>query len=149
MKRITFVAITAVLAACGGAEVGSTTTTSASVREAEPAWSPSPLSGDSQMPFDVLDDEPAPINPRTQRDVDLAERASHVHDAKISADALDAIVHDAVLPPSAKHIHVSTRARLVTLYGHVRTRSERQEIVLKVLDVPGVRDVNDQIEIAP
>jgi BON domain-containing protein len=96
-----------------------------------------------------LKDEPAPLDPRTQRDLDIAAHAAQVSDLKNSAAVRVALLEDVNLEPAARTVDITTFAGTVTLRGHVRLRSERQEIEIRVRSIPGVRDVDDRIEIAP
>jgi hypothetical protein len=135
MTRIMFVWITAALVGCGTTHVDSTTTTSANVtpnRVAVPVWSPSPQVGDSQMPFDL---PPALIRENP--------------DAKITSMVLESILIDANLSPRAKEVGITTHDGRVTLSGNVPTEHERQRIDNRARSVPGVRVVEDRMEIEP
>lgn len=154
------VCFAAALAACESyTHVDTPTTTSANVppgtaqTTAPPVWSTAPDPNDSQMPFDLPknlpSEEPAPVNPRIDHELEIDARAAAVRDAKITADIHDGIVNDPNLSPAAREVEVTTSARKVTLKGRVKTEQERMDIDLKARSQPGVVDVDDQIELVP
>jgi hypothetical protein len=94
-------------------------------------------------------EEPAPANPRVERDLDIAQHQARERDRKISDGMVRAILNDTNLSPRAKRVEVTTQGRHVTLRGDVPTGQERQEIDAMARFAPDVLDVDDRIRVVP
>ena len=155
MNRVIHTLITLALVGCGSAATSTTTTTSAEWRR--PVATP-PTSAAPDAPASTLQKElpprpprlePAPMNPRVERDLDIASREARERDQSTSDAIVQGIVADANLSPRAKQVDVTTHGGHVTLRGEVPSEQERQEIDAKARFTPGVLDVDDHIKVVP
>ncbi|HEX4512388.1 MAG TPA: BON domain-containing protein [Polyangiaceae bacterium] len=142
MTNLTTAVTALALAACTSATPVVTTTS---------AESPSASRREDQVSLhaSLPREEPAPANPRVERDLDIAEDRARERDRKISDGIVRGIVNDTNLSPSAKRVDVTTQGRHVTLRGEVPTGQERQEIDAMARFAPDVLDVDDRIRVVP
>lgn len=70
------------------------------------------------------------------------------NDPKITKKLRQTIMSDDSLSTNAKSIRVATSNGIVTLRGPVNTQQERNNLALIARSIPGVKNVENQLEIA-
>ncbi len=76
------------------------------------------------------------------------DQAENEADRGITKDIRAALVKKDDLSVNAKNVKVVTNAGNVTLRGPVKDEAEKNSVVAAVLEVPGVKKVDNQLEIA-
>lgn len=76
------------------------------------------------------------------------DQAENEADRTISKDIRAALVKKDELSVNAKNVKVVTNGGNVTLRGPVKDEAEKNTVVAAVLEVPGVKKVDNQLEIA-
>jgi hyperosmotically inducible periplasmic protein len=76
------------------------------------------------------------------------DQAENEADRTITKDIRAALVKKDDLSVNAKNVKVVTNAGNVTLRGPVKDEAEKSSIVAVVMEVPGVKKVDNQLEIA-
>src|SRR5262245_3217110 len=78
-----------------------------------------------------------------------ADQAKSEADRTMNQDIRKALNSDSSLSASAKNVHFSTDNGKVTLHGTVPTEKDKKDIEAKVEKMTGVKDVDNQLQIAP
>jgi len=98
--------------------------------------------------------QPADNSGRNVRDRDGTEpptagqQSNAAEDVKLTAAIRKAVVDDASLSVNAHNVKIITQAGVVTLRGPVKSEAEKATIAQKAQAVPGVKRVDNLLEIA-
>lgn len=78
-----------------------------------------------------------------------ADKATTEADRTLNENIRQALTSDSSLGASSKNVHFSTNNGKVTLHGTVATEKEKKDLEAKVEKMTGVKDVDNQLQIAP
>jgi len=78
-----------------------------------------------------------------------SDQAKSEADRTLNQNIHQALSADSVLAASAKNVHFNTDNGKVTLQGTVPTEKDKKDIEAKVEKMTGVKDVDNQLQIAP
>lgn len=86
------------------------------------------------------------IIPNDKGTVNPSEHTESKEDRMLTQQIRQAIMNDEHLSIDAKNIKVITIDGMVTLQGQTNDTDERMVILEKIVDIPGVKTINDQLE---
>ena len=89
------------------------------------------------------------VRDRSDQAITPGDQSETEADRTITQRARQALMEDDSLSTNAKNIKIMTINGVVTLRGVVNNDRERTEIVRKIRAVAGVRNLENQLEIAP
>jgi osmotically-inducible protein OsmY len=78
-----------------------------------------------------------------------SDQAKSEADRTMNQSIRKALTADSSLAASTKNVHFSTDNGKVTLHGTVPTEKDKKDIEAKVEKMSGVKDVDNQLQIAP
>ena len=78
-----------------------------------------------------------------------SDQAKSEADRTLNQNIHQALSADSALAASAKNVHFNTDNGKVTLQGTVPTEKDKKDIEAKVEKMTGVKDVDNQLQIAP
>jgi osmotically-inducible protein OsmY len=78
-----------------------------------------------------------------------ADQATTEADRTLNQKIRQGLTSDPALGTSSKNVHFSTDNGKVTLHGTVATEKEKKDLEAKVEKMAGVKDVDNQLQIAP
>lgn len=88
------------------------------------------------------------VNVRDREDtLTPADQSEKDSDRRITQKIRQIIIEDSALSQNGKNIKIITIDGVVTLRGPVNNAQEKNNIVNKAKNTPGVTDVNDQIDV--
>ena len=79
----------------------------------------------------------------------VLDQGNSAGDLRITQNIRKALMDDDALSMDAKNVKVITIDQVVTLRGEVDTATERETIVALATSTPGVKRVEDQLEVDP
>jgi osmotically-inducible protein OsmY len=79
----------------------------------------------------------------------MTDQATTEADRSLNQSIRQGLNSDSSLSSSAKNVHFSTTNGVVTLYGTVATEMEKQSIEDKVEHMTGVKEVRNELQMAP
>ena len=88
----------------------------------------------------------APANPPAGSNIGTAESAA---DRELADRVRKTLRDDEELSDTAMHVSVSVKDGKVTLRGNVPTQDDKKAIVTTIKAMPGVTNVDDQLEVRP
>jgi osmotically-inducible protein OsmY len=141
----------------GGASPGSGMSSGAtgSSRTMERPSSPSSPSHDTGMPASPGSTRPgsssmgSSTTPGSSAGMSATDQAKSEADRTLNQNIRQGLNADSSLSASAKSVHFSTENGKVTLHGTVPTEKDKKDIEAKVAKMTGVKDVDNQLQIAP
>lgn len=86
---------------------------------------------------------------RTQPTLTPGDQAENEADRGITQKIRQGVVKEDNLSMNARNVKIITIDGVVTLRGPVKSEQERQAVLALALNVPGVKKVDNQLEIAP
>jgi osmotically-inducible protein OsmY len=116
--------------------------TSCTNRLAAPAWA-------ADYDKDVDADVDADADAGDRDEPSVLDQGNNSPDLRITQNIRKALVADDALSMDAKNVKVITVDQVVTLRGEVETAKERETVVSLATSTPGVKRVEDQLEIDP
>ena len=137
MTKTTLIALGAALA-MAPTHLPSTSHTN---RLAAPAWA-------ADVDTDVDVEADADAGDRADQP-SVLDQGNNAPDLRITQNIRKALMDDDALSTDAKNIKVITIDQVVTLRGDVETAKERETVVSLATSMPGVKRVEDQLEIDP
>ena len=87
------------------------------------------------------------VRDRNDRSVTPGDQGGSAGDRELTANIRKAIVDDDSLSTNAHNVKIITNNGVVTLRGPVKSESEKATIVAKAQRVPGVKRVDNQLEV--
>lgn len=78
-----------------------------------------------------------------------ADKATTEADRTLNQNIRQALTSDSSLGSASKNVHFDTNNGKVTLHGTVATEKEKKDLEAKVEKMTGVKDVDNQLQIAP
>jgi osmotically-inducible protein OsmY len=136
MKRRTKTLVTSIVAfgMCAGVAIADS--------PGDPGMKTTP---DAQQP---ADNSGRNVRDRNGSEPTAGQQSNDADDVKVTQAIRKAVVGDDTLSVNAHNVKIVTQAGVVTLRGPVKSEQEKSSIAKKAEAVPGVKRVDNQLEIA-